>query len=31
MKVDVSKLAVCKTCGAVIADKRLHERWHNQK
>lgn len=28
MKVDLSKLTVCKVCGAVVADARLHEKWH---
>lgn len=28
VKVDLAKLTVCKTCGAVVADKRTHEKWH---
>lgn len=31
MKIDVSKLTVCKTCGAVVADQRTHERWHKDR
>lgn len=30
-KVDLSKLTVCKQCGAVVADRRTHERWHAGK